>query len=67
MDTTSLLLGLVFGSIGVGYFIYGRRQSNAVIRYTGIALMIYPYFVPNNLALLIIGVLLLLVPRFIKL
>jgi hypothetical protein len=67
MDTTPLLLSLLFGSIGFGYFIYGRRQSNGVVRYTGLALMVYPYFFPNVTMLILVGIALMLVPRFLKL
>jgi len=29
MDTASLLWGLLFSSIGFGYFLYGKKQSSA--------------------------------------
>jgi len=66
MDTTNLILGLIFSSIGVGYFIYGRKQSNIVTRYCGIALVLYPYLVTDTLALVAVGVGLMLVPRFVE-
>ena len=66
MDTTHLILGLILSSIGVGYFIYGRKQSNIVTRYCGIALILYPYLVPDTLALVAVGVGLMLVPRFVE-
>ncbi|WP_018403987.1 hypothetical protein [Marinobacter gelidimuriae] len=66
MDTTDLILGLIFSSIGVGYFIYGRKQSNIVMRYCGIALVLYPYLVTDTLALVAVGVGLMLVPRFVE-
>jgi uncharacterized membrane protein len=66
MDTTHLFLGLIFSSIGIGYFIYGRKQSNIVTRYCGIALVLYPYLVTDTLALVAVGVGLMLVPRFVE-
>jgi hypothetical protein len=63
----SILWSLLFGSIGIGYFIYGKRQAHAVARYTGIVLMIYPYFVGDTMILVAVGVGLLFVPRFLKL
>ncbi len=66
MDSTNLLWSLIFGSIGLGYFIYGKKQSNPVIRYTGLALMIYPYFIINTVVLVLVGICLLYVPRFVK-
>jgi uncharacterized membrane protein len=66
MDATHLILGLIFSSIGIGYFIYGRKQSNIVTRYCGIALVLYPYLVTDTLALVAVGVGLMLVPRFVE-
>lgn len=67
MDTNNLILGLVFSSIGFGYFIYGRKQSNLVAKYCGLALILYPYLVTNTLALIAVGVGLMLVPKFVEL
>ncbi len=67
IGTATILWGLLFGSIGMGYFMYGKKKSNIVIRYTGVALMIYPYFIPNTIALVAIGVVLILLPKFVKL
>ncbi|PFG08228.1 MULTISPECIES: hypothetical protein [unclassified Marinobacter] len=66
MDTTHLILGLIFSSIGIGYFIYGRKQSNIVTRYCGIALVLYPYLVTDTFALVAVGVGLMLVPKFVE-
>jgi hypothetical protein len=65
IDTASLLWSLLFSSIGLGYFIYGKKQSNAVVRYSGIALMVYPYFVHNSIGIVLIGFLLMFIPKFI--
>lgn len=67
MDAGNLILGLIFSSIGIGYFIYGRKQSNLVTKYCGIALMLYPYVVTNTLAMVAVGAGLMLAPRFIDL
>ena len=66
-STATLLWALLFGSIGIGYFIYGKRQANAVVRYTGLALMAFPYFVADVYALVAVGAILLFVPRLVKL
>ncbi|WP_346838077.1 hypothetical protein [Microbulbifer sp. SAOS-129_SWC] len=67
MNTANLLWGLVFGSIGMAYFLYGKKQSNVVARLAGLALMIYPYFFQSPLALVLVGLILMLLPRFIEL
>ena len=66
-DTWTLILGLVFSSIGLGYFIYGKRQSDTVARLSGIALMVYPYFIDNKYAVVIVGIVLMALPKFIEL
>ena len=67
MNTASLLWGLLFGSIGLGFFIYGKKQQALVPLVCGLALMIYPYFVTNNLLLVAIGVALVALPYFFRL
>ena len=62
-----MLWGLLFGSIGLGYFIYGRKQSRAVPLVCGLALIVYPYFVSNITLLVGIGVLLAAIPYFLRL
>jgi hypothetical protein len=62
-----LLWGLLFGSIGLGYFIYGRKQNSAVPLICGLALIVYPYFVSNIMLLVGIGVLLAAIPYFLRL
>ena len=66
MDTAHLLWSLLFGSIGLGYFIYGKRQSNSVVRYSGIALMVYPYFISHTLTMVLVGIVLMFVFRFVR-
>ena len=66
MDMGQLLWGLLFSSLGFGYFIYGRRQRAPVPLVCGVALMIFPYFVAKALLLVAIGVVLSAAPFFIK-
>ena len=65
-NTTLLLWGVLFSSIGLGYFLYGRKQKHKIAFYTGMVLMLYPYFVTNVAQMLIVGVILLAVPRVVK-
>jgi len=66
-DSTSLLIGLVFGSIGVGYCIYGKKQSHLVAFLAGILLMGLPYAVDNNAMLIVLSLVVMVLPKFIKL
>jgi hypothetical protein len=58
--------GVLFSAIGLGFFIYGKRQQMIVPLISGIALMVYPYFIPNTYALVAIGVSLVCLPYFIR-
>lgn len=49
-----LVLGLVFGTIGFGFLMYGRKQHAMVPVVCGLLLMIVPYFISD--ALLLLGV-----------
>ena len=62
----SLLWGFLFGSIGVGYFVYGKKQQRLVPLLCGIALMVFPYFVSSSIALVLIGGFLLALPYFVR-
>jgi hypothetical protein len=61
-----LLWGLLYGSIGLGFFIYGRKQKAVVPLICGLALMIFPYFVSNTILLVAIGAVLIAVPYFVR-
>ena len=65
--TGVLLWGLLFGSIGLGYFIYGKKQRAVAPLVCGLGLMIFPYFVPNTMLLVGVGALLIAVPYFLRL
>jgi hypothetical protein len=58
----SLFLGLLFGSIGMVYMIYGKRQSSVIHIVVGAILIIYPYLVSNALLVFIAGAILTAIP-----
>lgn len=66
MDTSSLLWSLLFSSIGLGFFVYGKRQAAVVPLVCGVLLMIYPYFISNNILLVAIGIALMAIPYFVR-
>ncbi len=53
-----LFFSVVFGGIGLGVFVYGKRQGRLLLIVVGLALMIYPYFVSSWGLSLAIGALL---------
>lgn len=58
--------GMLFGAIGLGFFIYGKRQRAIVPFVVGVALFIFPYFISNIYLLVLVGVLLVAIPYFIR-
>jgi len=67
MEGTSLLIwGMVFGAIGLGFITYGKKQKAAIPLFTGIALFMFPYFISNLYMLVIVGVLLVTLPFFVR-
>ena len=66
MSTATILWGLLFGSIGFGFFLYGKRQRVVVPLVCGLALMVYPYVVSGTLLLVVIGIALMAVPYFLR-
>ena len=67
MGSTSVLLwGLLFGSIGFGFFLYGKKQKAVVPLITGIVLCVVPYFIANVYVLVMVGVILVAIPFFVR-
>jgi len=66
MRESWLLWGLLFGSIGLGFFVYGKKQKAAVPLLCGLVLMVFPYFVSNVILLVAIGITLIAVPYFVR-
>jgi hypothetical protein len=64
--TALLMWGMLFGAIGFGFFLYGRKQKSVVPLITGIALSVVPYCIANVYALVIVGVILLAIPYFVR-
>jgi len=67
MSTSLLVLGVIFGSIGLGYFLYGKKQRAVVPLVSGLVLMVVPYFISNTVVLVVVGVVILAIPYFVRL
>lgn len=66
MNTSLLLWSLLFSSVGLGFFLYGKKQQALVPLFSGLALMVYPYFVSSVILLVAIGVALTVLPYFVR-
>ena len=67
MDSSSQILwSMLFGSIGMVFFLYGKKQKAVVPLLTGITLFIFPYFISNVYALVAVGAGIVAVPYFVR-
>jgi len=66
LNSSVLLWIVLFSSVGLGFFMYGRKQKAVIPLVCGLALMIYPYFVSDIIAVIAIGVGLIAIPYFVR-
>jgi len=62
----TLLWGMLFGAVGVGFFIYDKRQARIMPLVCGIALMVFPWFVSGALPTFVIGLALVAIPFVLR-
>ena len=55
LSASSLLAGLLFGSIGFVAFVYGKKQGRWTMMGIGALLLVYPFMVTHTLATWIVG------------
>ena len=59
LPTPAYIIGaILFGIIGWVAFRQGRKSSRAVLTWTGVALMLYPYAISETWLLWIVGIVL---------
>jgi len=63
MESSSLLIwGMLFGAVGLGFFVYGKKQKAIVPLCAGVALFLLPYFISNVYILIIGGAIIVALP-----
>lgn len=67
MNTSTLVWGILFGSIGLGFFVYGKKQKAIMPILSGIGLMVIPYFISSLYIMIFSGIVLIALPYFIRL
>jgi hypothetical protein len=65
LDPNYLLLSLLFGTVGMGIFMYGKKTGQIPHLAAGVALMTCPYFIPNLIAMTSVCIVLALLPFFL--
>lgn len=61
-DPAALFWGLLFGAIGTGYFVYGKKQGELVPLLCGLGLIVLPWLLSGSWSLAIAGALLAALP-----
>ncbi len=64
-NLSELIVGVFLGVIGMGYFVYGKRQKHTPAFLSAIGLFIAPYFTSNIYILIGIGIVLILFPFYV--
>ena len=65
-STSQMIWSVIFGSVGLGFFIYGKKQKATIPLIAGIALFIFPYFVANTNLLVFSGCAISAIPFMLK-
>jgi len=66
MNSSTLIWGVIFGSFGLGFLVYGKKQKAIIPLLSGIGLMVSPYLISNLYILIFSGIILVALPFFIK-
>lgn len=66
MDQATLLWSTLFGGMGIGYIMYGKKQKKKVALICGLSLIVFPYLVTGTLLIVGIGALLLVMPWVVR-
>ena len=66
INSNILMWSVLFGIIGMGYFSYGKNQNYNIFFYSGVTLMIFPYFIDTEIGIILTGLSLIIIPFFIK-
>ena len=64
--SATILWGFLFGTIGIAYLVYGKKQRRGFALAVGVALILLPYFVSDPYSIVLIGGALMAVPYFIR-
>ena len=59
-----LFFNIVISSVGLGYFVYGKKNTNIHFLIFGTLLMFYSYFTQNLIISFILGIIFVIAPFF---
>ena len=64
LDPTYLTFSLLFGALGMGLFLFGKKAQRMPHLVAGVALMTCPYFITNIIAMASVCIVLAIIPFF---
>ena len=67
LQPTDIFINVIAGSIGVGYFAFGKRRSEYYFLGCGILLCVYPYFLDGTWTQILAGIFLTVLPFVMRL
>jgi hypothetical protein len=66
MSTSTLLIYIFFGSVALSYMMYGKSQRKAIALLSGIGLAALPYFSLDLWLMILLSLLMMALPFFIR-
>ena len=66
MSTSTLLIYIFFGSAALAYIMYGKSQKRAIALLSGITLAVIPYFGLDMWIMVLLSLLMMALPFFIR-
>ena len=66
MNASTLMWGVILGSFGMGFFVYGKKQGALIPLLSGMGLMVFPYLISNLYILLPVSALLVALPFLVR-
>ena len=66
MSTSTLLIYIFFGSVALAYMTYGKSQRKAIALFSGIGLAVLPYFSLDIWLMVLLSLLMMALPFFIR-
>ncbi len=65
MSMTTIVVSLVAGLVGSVFFMYGKKNCNFKLLFSGVALCVVPYFIGNTILLIVACVVMAAAPFII--
>ena len=66
MDMNNLMLSLLFGCVGMGFLMYGKKAGQLVPILCGLGLMVVPYLLSNTWVLVLVCLGLCVAPFLVR-